>query len=295
MEMNKKREVIKTKDDAGNDIELAVLYPTHRIVEIGQMAYRVKMSELMRLGDGNGNKLLSRLQLAKYLAEHGIWTAEDENSFTQVQLNLRDMELRLKTGGISREDGRKLASTMKGLRATLLALHYKKSQHDELTMEFIAEQHKFKTMLVESAVHADTGNKYFLGIEDYEERQDQQAVIDLAKTFSTIVFGYDANTFRNLPENQWLKNFGFMNDDGQYIDKTGHQVDTQGRKIDDLGRFIDNEGNFIDAFGNRVDEQGNFIVENPQPFYDENGEPILSDGSVEKKSKPKKRRAKKKG
>ena len=272
--MTEEKMSIKTQDEKGAELELFFVKPNYRIMQSAQREYNLVMARLMREGAKSENKLLSRNQLNKYLENLGIWTMEDALTFGKLQLEIRELERRLKIGGIKLTDARRLAIDIRAKRATMIALYAKRAEYDETTMEFEAERQRFKYLLVE-CVHVASGEKFFETIEEYEDRQNEMATIDSAKKLSSYLFNYEENVVDNFPENKWLKQYGYINDKGQFTNREGQLVDLEGRLIDENGRFIDAKGEFVDVAGRKVDKEGEFVIDEPQPFYDEDWKPVV--------------------
>lgn len=278
--------IVKTKDNNGNDIEIMVTPPGTKIIQDAQMQYSLKMSELMRRSIDSTDKLLSRHQLDKYLLDLGIWSKEDNMFFATIQIKIREMEKQLLQGGIKISEARKIALDMRNNRNALLVLYNKRAHFDEITMESIAEQHRFRFLVTKCVMDAKTKEPLFKNIEDYINRQDEQMVIDGAKELASMLFGYNKDFTRSLPENRWLSKFGLGDNDGNLIDKNGNLIDENGKRIDQDNRFIDDDGNFIDINGNPVDEKGELIIKESKPFLDdETGKPIEIKKDKKKKGK----------
>jgi len=295
MESNKENIAITTTDVDGNKLELTIIQPGYKVLQDAQMAYNVKITSLIRQSASGGEKLLSRQQLEKHLADLGIWTTEDAQQFLKLQLDLRESELKLQNGGIKISDAKSIALRMKVQRIALLALYQRRSQFDPITMESIAENHKFKFLLTKCIVYSESKVPFFASIDDYDNRQYEQASIDAAAALAGEIYGYDKQTEANLVENKWLAQFKFADDSGRLINENGHLIDVDGRLINEDGRFVDDEGNFVDDKGRRIDDNGNFVVNDTKPFLDENGNPVDCDGNsiteVAKKPKYTKRKA----
>jgi hypothetical protein len=48
---------------------------------------------------------------------------------------------------------------------------------------------------------------------------------------------------KDLPENKFLVEFNFVNEDLELVNEDGHLVDSQGKLINKDGRYVDKEGN----------------------------------------------------
>lgn len=244
------------------------------------LAYNTKIAQLIRDGSSTGDKLLLRVELEKFLAENGIWTREDKLRMEKISLDIRAHELVLKRGGLQVKEARNIAIKMGELRAELFKLYQKRQQFDSATVESIAEDYRFDVMVSECVLYSDSDKKYFKNYEDYVERGDEKAAVEAAEKLAQMVYGYDPKFRMKFFENQWLKEAGYVDDNGRYVNKDGKFVDKDGKLINIDGRYIDENGNFVDADGNQVTDLGDFVVNNPKPFISENGEEVYIMQSV---------------
>lgn len=275
--MDSKRTVIDTVDIEGKPLKLAVLRPTNKISQEANMAYNLKMAELMRRGSQNpAQRLLLRAELEEYLAKMGVWTLQDQVEVEKLALEIRAHELMLKKGGIKISEGRTLALEMAEKRQLILEKHHKRLQFDSATIESQAENFRFEFLLVKCLVFADTGKPFLRNHDEYIDRQDEQAIMDCAREMANMVYGVNDSVIKNMFEMKWLKDAGMINDDGRYTRPDGTIIDRDGRLINADGRYIDKEGRLIDTFGRPVDENGNLLVDDSKPFIDDNtGETIV--------------------
>ncbi len=292
--MNQNRTIVNTKDAGGNPLELAVLKPTNKIAQEANMAYNMKVSNLIRKGSDNGERLLLRSEVEDHLIKSGIWTTQDAVRIEQIGLRIRACELILKKGGIHLSQARKVAIKMGEMRNEAMELYKKRQQLDATTIEAVAEQYRFDFLVARCTVCANTGKPYFMDYQDYINRGDEEAAVAAAKTLAEILYGpFDVGASAMF-EVQWLKEAGLMNEHGRYTDRKGRFIDQNGKLINESGRFIDEQGNLIDIHGRPVDENGKFIVDDPKPFVDDDtGKPIYI-GEQPKPIKKSKKRKKQK-
>lgn len=268
MSNQEKKTVVETVGKNGKKLKLVIKPLGHRILQEAQMVYNVELTALIRRSASTDAQLLSRQQLEQHLSDLGIWTENDSRQFLQLQLELRSLELKLRKGGIKISEAKKIALEMKTKRATLSILYSRRVQFDSITMESMADNKKFKFLIVKCVVTAKNDTPFFADIEDYEARQNEQAAVDVATALAGQVYGYNQYAEANLVENQWLREFKFADNQGRLIDKDNRLIDIDGRLIDKDGRFINKQGEFVDDKGRLVDEDGNFIVET-KPFIDD--------------------------
>lgn len=283
--MKSNKVIIDTIDEEGRKLQLYIRTFGHKVLQDAQMVYNVKLTSLIKLSVSGNAELFSKQQLDQHLGSLGIWTDGDSREFLRLQLELRSLELKLKSGGIKVSVAKKIALEMKTKRAILLLLYNRRAQFDELSMESMAENHRFKFLLVQCIMIVDSDVPLFVSIEDYEKRQNDQYAIEAATALAGKLYGYDKETEANLIENRWLQKFEFADDKGRLIDKDKKLIDMDGHLINEEGRFIDKDGNFIDDQGRPVDDVGNFIVET-QPFIDdETNKPIVEKKKLKKRYK----------
>lgn len=284
-------EIIETVDKDNKKLKLVLKPLGHKILQEAQMVYNVKLTSLIKQSVSEDAKLLSRQQLEQHIADLGIWTEDDAKQFLKLQLELRSLELVLKTGGIKISEAKNIALKMKMKRAILLVLYNRHTQFDGITMESIADNEKFKFLITKCIMFAENDVPFFINIQDYEERQDEQASVDAATTLASQLYGYDQHAENSLVENQWLKQFEFADNQGRLINKNDKLIDIEGRLINEDGRFVDEQGNLVDNKGRPVDESGNFIVDTKPFLDDETGKPIVLK-QKKKKSKKKNKKSK---
>jgi hypothetical protein len=165
---------------------------------------------------------------------------------------------------------------MKVVRDEIRDLISVRTSLDNHSAEGQADNARFNYLVSVCVVYNDTKEPYFKNMEDYLNRATDPVALIGAQNLANMLYGLDNDYESNLPENKFLKKFKFVDDKLRLIDKKGRLIDSEGRLVDDQGRFIDDQGNFVDKYGNRVDIDGEYIVE-PQPFLDENGNPIVLD------------------
>lgn len=276
--MNNQNETvtISTVDTNGKKLTLFIKQLCYKILQEAQMVYNVELTSLIKRSVSDNAQLLSRQQLEGYLESLGLWTEDDNKQFLRLQLDLRSLELKLQEGGIKVSKAKTIALEMKMKRAVLLILYNRRAQFDAITMESIADNKKFKFLIVNCVVSDENNMRFFSSIEDYEERQDEQAAIDAATVLAGKLYGYDKDTEANLIENKWLKEFKFADKQGRLINDDNKLVDIEGHLIDKDGRFVDIKGKFVDDKGRPVDEDGNFTMKTKPFIDDKTGKPLSS-------------------
>src|SRR5690606_8182645 len=94
-------------------------------------------------------------------------------------------------------------------------------------------------------------------VDDYKSRANQDWVVAAASELANMVFDLDNDWESKLPENEFLKEYGFIDDKLRYINENNELVSADGRRVDEQGRYLSEDGGYEDIDGNPVDEDGN--------------------------------------
>jgi hypothetical protein len=224
--------------------------------------------------DAVKSKSVVRAKLDDLLQDQGLWNDEKQARFTSLQKDLLDGEKRLAKGGFSLNEAKDLAVKMKSIRDEIRDLISVRTSLDNHSAEGQADNARFNYLVSVCVVYNDTKQPYFNNMEDYLNRSSDTVAILGAQNLANMLYGLDNDYESNLPENRFLKKYKFVDDKLRFVDKKGRLIDVEGRLIDESGRFIDEHGNFVDKYGNRVNAEGDYVVE-PEPFLDENGNPVI--------------------
>lgn len=258
----------------GKDTELAIVKPNVKVSKNAQLAYNASFAEAVKSG------ALLKAKLQDVLIDQGVWShAKQEQTDSLIQ-EINDNEQKLARGGIKLADAKKVALEMRVKRWRLRELISERSEYETNTAEGQAENARFNYLVAHCTVYNDSGKAYFQSEEDYLERSNEPAAAEAARVFANMMYGLDDNYEDNLPENAFLKEYNFVNDNLRLVDDEGELVDTEGHRVNEDGRYIDADGNFIDKDGNRVSEEGEYIFEK-KPFLDDAGKPIVTEVEAE--------------
>lgn len=257
----------------GKKITLVVREPT---IEDGNKARNIYRKEF---AEGLKNGGILRLNLEKIAREQGIWNDEKEEQQRKIDEQLADKTIKLKSGGIKLSEAKQLAVDIRNLRNERRNLLSEKSSLDTHTIEGQADNARFNSLVSSCLVYKDNGKSYYSSMEEYLNNAGNEEAFKAAQLLAKMLYGLDEKFEENLPENQFLKKYKFINDDLNYVNKEGKMVDEEGRLIDENGRYIkiiNGEKKFVDKFGRLVDENGQYVVEE-KPFLDDEGNPIVED------------------
>ena len=266
----KNKLVFTTKDEDGKELKLAVRKPNleeaKELQKIFNKAYR----------DALDSGAFLRIKLDEIVKQQGIWNDEKEKKFKGLQKELFESELKLLKGGsagLTKLKAKELAIRMSGIRVEMQELMSGINSQDSVTADRQAENAKFEHSIYLCTINPDTGDKFYKNLEDFNDKKSTKATEDAMRNMALLTYNLDPEYESNLPENKFLKDYGFVNEKLRLINSKGELVDSNGKRTRDDGRYINEKNELVDLEGNLVDEKGNYIVEFT-PFLEEQTEDI---------------------
>lgn len=237
------------------DRTVEVRKPTPKIEAEANMASSKVFAKLIKEKDEDGKPAyILRSQLNSYLANIGIYSDQDIDDINTFGDRIKELEALLSKGGKKKSEGRAAAIELRRMRYAIYVLLIRQNDFDKNTVEHYADNAKMN-YLVSKCICFEGGAPVFKSVDDYESDSILQKALDEPiRTLAGMVSSYDPDFEKNMPENKFLKKYGFC---------------------DDKYRLIDAEGNLIDGDGNRVDGEGNTLA--PVEVVESVGE-FLDDG-----------------
>lgn len=267
--MAKNRIKVESKDSDGNIVTVYVTRPTKEQNAQAQIIASKIFKDAVLSG------ALVRKALDDILIKQGIWNSEKQAQVDKIDEEIRDKLIKLKSGGIKLTEARDIAVDIRIARMNRSLLLTERNAHDEFTAEAQSENAKFD-YLCSVCIKDENGNPIFTDVDNYKEQADQPYVSTAAAKLAGLTYGLEENWESNLPENQFLTKFKFVDEELRLVNKEGKFVTKDGRLIDNNFRYINEQGEYVDTDGNRVDKDGLPVVEF-SPFLDDDGKPILED------------------
>ena len=292
--MAKEKKIKQKQEFEVNDKMYAVRRPKVEEIRKANEVRSKAFNEALQRGD------MLREQLESELRKRKLWSDSREETYQALRKKVLDGEYKLKAGGIKLNRAKKIALEMADSRSEMVSLLSSRTDLDSNTCEGKADAARFNYLFAVCLVYDDNGEPYFEnGLDDYLLNQDDAVAIAGASHFYYLLSGSD-DVDNQLPENQFLQRFSFVNDDNNLVDEDGRLVDRAGKHIDEQGnliRWIDDE-NFesIDTEGRTVNDDGDYDVDF-KPFLDDEGDPIEEpeeEDSEEEEESPKKKAPRKK-
>ena len=270
--MAKNRKKIESKDSDGNKKVLYLIDPDSKINKQAQLAYNRAFRDALQSG------AILRQKLDDVLRDQEIWDDKKEERYNSILKTLQDNEKSIKKGGIKLSDAKDLAEEMSDSRSEFRTLISERTAMDGNTAEGQADNARFN-FLVYACTKDAKNQSLFNSVEDYENSAIEPYALEAARLLAEQLYGLDANYEQTLPENEFLKDYGFVNEDLQRVDEDGRRVSVAGEHIDENGRLIEWQDDdtfiFVDGDGTKLTEDGEYDIEF-SPFLDDSGKPVES-------------------
>jgi len=263
----KNKEIIKSEDSDGKAVSVAVVKPNSSKVKQAQLAYNKAFRAALESG------ALLRQKLDNYMREQEIWDDKKEKEYAELLEKINESEKSLAKGGIKLSEAKDVAIQMRVDRGQFRDLISERTYLDTNTAEGQADNARFNHLIYLSILDEKTGKPFFESVEDYEEKATEPYAAAAAGELARMMYDLDPDYDKNLPENQFLSDYGFVNEDMRLINKEGQFVTVDGQLVNEEGRLIDEEGNMIDKDGNPLDKDFNYVLDK-KPFIDDSGKDI---------------------
>lgn len=255
-----------------NAQEFLLLSPDAQKNRIAQLEYSRVYGDSLRAGAP------LRTELYDYMIKRGIWSEEKQKEMFDLVNTIQDSEKKLAGGDMRVKEAKELSLTLKRNRARLQVLIAERASSDSSTAEGQAENARFQRLLIQCLVYKggeNDGKPVFKTVDELlnvpEGDLAEAATMGFDK-LSEMVYRVDEKYEQKLPENEFLKEWGWMDDKLRLLNDDGKVVDALGRLINDDGHLINEKGELIDAKGNVVDKDGKYVLEK-KPFLNDDGTP----------------------
>ncbi len=265
-------------DIDGKKTEFLVKNPSFKDQREAQKVYNQAFSDAVKSG------CIVRGRLNDLLKEQGLWDDAKEMKLNTLQHEILGHEQTLAKGGISLQRARGVAMEMRKIREDLRELISSRTNLDNNTAEGQADNARFNYLVSACLVYSDNKKSYFSGYEDYLNRSADPVALKAAQLLATRLYGLDDGYEKNLPENKFLKQYKFIDENLRFVNKEGKLTDSDGRLVDENGRYVNEKGEFVDKEGKRVDNEGDYLVEF-KPFLDEDGAPVTLEETKDEQPK----------
>lgn len=279
-----KRTTLEVKNEDGEMVKIYVQRPNSKVLSEAQRVSAKVWTDCVR------DKIMTKQELKNFMYENNIWNQSKDLEQLNITNDIQNMEKQLYVGNgrtkrMKISEAKEIAIRMRIARARLRDLIAEKMSLEQNTAEAISENAKFD-YIVSRCTFYENGERVYKNLDDYNDSSDSEMAYEAATAMAQLLYSLDKDFEAKLPENRFLVNKGFVNDDLALVNKDGVTVDTQGRRINEFGHYINDEGKRTDIDGNLLDEDGNYL---PSVEYVEEDEEEEAAPKAEKKVAPKKK------
>lgn len=181
------------------------------------------------------NGAILKIKLQEYLMEQGIWTQEKQTKLLDIVTKMVEIEENLAKGKNgkfkTKSEAKKAALELRVLRYEQNSLLMETRDLESYTVEGQAENAKFD-YLCSICILDVNQNRIFKSIDEYYENADEEYVKKCAEELSYLLYpDVDREWQKKLPENKFLIENKFVNDNLELVDENGNRIDINGEKI----------------------------------------------------------------
>lgn len=256
-------------DIDGKEQNLIVRRPNMPQQREGQKVYNRAFNDAISSG------ALLRAKLDDFMRAQDMWDDKKQEEMTLLGKSCLVIEKVLAKGGIKLTVAKEKALELRGLRNKVRDLISERTELDIHTAEGQADNSRFNYWVSACMVYNDSQKPVFESVDTYLENQTETYAADGAAKLAQLLYNLSEDYDDKLEENQFLREFGFADDQNRLVNSDGHLVDDKNRLIDEKHNWVNAEGKKVDIDGNLLDEDGNYIFDR-KPFLDDEDNPIHS-------------------
>jgi len=205
-------------EPSGNTVELAVVFPS-----VEQKA-NADIHKSVMFGKYAKSGVLFKDVILKLMRDQGMWDDERESQREELLTIISQGTEKLLAVGIMKSEAKEIALKVRSARVILTSLMSEYNNLEQNSVEGKAEQAKFEWLISQCTLYNEDGKKYFASLTDYKNKEDEPHVQKIANEFQTLYYDIDS-VLRELPENKFLIEHGFMNEDFTLKDSETESVE----------------------------------------------------------------------
>ena len=205
--MDKKQRIVESVDTNGTPVKVIVRSPTVDDYKDSQLEYNKAFRDALDSG------ALLRQRLTDYMREQGIWNDEKQKQSDEYVESIRNMEERLRAGGIRLSEAKDVALKLRVTRAEFQLFLAEKNSLDSSSAEGQADNARFNKLVRLCVLDEKTKLPFFkrdskkAEEEAYNASSSEPWLIEASSELANMLYGLDPNYNENLEENKFLKEF----------------------------------------------------------------------------------------
>ena len=155
----------------------------------------------------------------------------DEVEMSIIRQKIEDLEKKLAAGGIELNEAKEIALDLRKTRNELLLKNLILSSFYSETVESQADAISSEYLTSVCICHQD-GRAVCKDLTDFLNKQEQPEIIEGSIKFNELMYGSNKDYSKNLPENQFLIKYGFMNEDFEMLDENGTPIKNEIQNVE---------------------------------------------------------------
>lgn len=247
--MSKKE--INGKDVDGNEVNVFVVSPKSADKAEAEIVERKTFAKLINERDEDGNPtaiLQSRIE--EYARNQGLWTDNKQKEKNALAQKIIASLEKLESGNIKLKEAKEVALTISDLRSEMTMLEAPLTELRRFSVESQCTDASFNHLLVKCIKNED-GKQIFKDVKEYKEAPNHPWLREAFNHFMQTYYGLDEDWEKQLPENKFLLDYGFVDKDLKFIDAEGNHINRSGEKVQEreevkFSPFLDDEGNPVE-------------------------------------------------
>jgi len=199
--------IVETFDKKGESIKLCLLKPNVRINKLCDIEYKKAWVFLLRKGIPTHKTLL------KDFEKEQVWTKAQEKELNDlnIQIGIQDHLMHKFIKQDKTEDAKKAALDIVNLRNKSYELIEIINQAYTYSCEGGANEIRHEAYIAyASAYEGDFDKLYFKDYEDFKNRRDERAAVDLHVAYMQSMLTESQQYIYDLPENRFLVDVGYL-------------------------------------------------------------------------------------
>lgn len=199
--------IVETFDEKGKSIKLCLLKPNVQINKFCDIEYKKAWVFLLRQGIPTHKTLL------KDFEKNEVWTKVQDKELNDlnIQIGIQDHLMHKFIKQDKTDDAQKAALDIVDLRNKSYELIEIINQAYSYSCEGGANEIRHEAYIAyASAYEKDFDKLYFKDYEDFKNRRDERAAVDLHVAYMQSVLADNQKYIYDLPENQFLVDVGYL-------------------------------------------------------------------------------------
>lgn len=250
----------QAKDKEGKELTLVNVAVTNEMRAASNKLYNKVLM------DGLASDMKLRVELEKILDDRHISDTSYEEKVEATWDRIKKLEKQLKSAvngegrKMTKVEGRQTAIAIKRLRLELQLMNRTRAEFLNQSVENMADNERIQYFIY-ATTRTESGEAYWKSFEDFKNDGDNPVSGAAATAFIDNMKKSAGLDEAKLPENLWLKRFGYLDSKLRLTNGKGQLVDFDDRLINEDGRWVNEQGQFVNKDYEVVDSDGQLILD----------------------------------